>query len=166
MTDKAGSDNTRQFVIRSIYMKDLSFESPNTPLLFREEWKPEITLHFDIKPQQLSPDTHEIILVVRVTAKLKDKVAYIVEIQQAGIFSVQGFPEQELNPLFYVYCPSVLYPYARQGIADLVIKGGFPHLTLQHVQFDQVYAQKLQEQKAAQQKQAEENSDADAMTKH
>lgn len=137
----------RQFMLRSIYIKDLSFESPNTPAIFREEWKPETSLHLDIKLNQLAEDTHEVALTVTVTAKVGDKTAYIAEVVQAGIVSIKGFEQQELGPLFYVYCPSMLFPYARQAITDLVTKGGFPHLVLQHVNFDSIYAQKMAEQK-------------------
>jgi preprotein translocase subunit SecB len=139
----------RQFMLRSIYVKDLSFESPNVPSIFREEWKPETSLHLDIKLDKLTEDTHEVVLTVTVTSKLGDKTAYLVEVVQAGIVSISGFEQQELGPLFYVYCPSILFPYARQAVSDLVAKGGFPHLVLQHVNFDSIYAQKLAEQAGA-----------------
>jgi preprotein translocase subunit SecB len=146
--DQGGSEQTgqeRQFVLRNVYVKDLSFESPNTPELFREEWRPESSLHLDIKVNQLLEDTHEVVLTVTVTAKIGDKTAYLIEVQQAGIVSIDGFEQQELGPLFYIYCPSMLFPYARQAVTDLVAKGGFPHLILQHVNFDAIYAQKLAE---------------------
>jgi preprotein translocase subunit SecB len=136
----------RQFMLRSIYVKDLSFESPNAPSIFREEWKPETSLHLDIKLEKLAEDTHEIVLTVTVTAKTGEQTAYLAEVVQAGIVSIHGFEQQELGPLFYVYCPSILFPYARQAVTDLVAKGGFPHLVLQHVNFDSIYAQKLAEQ--------------------
>lgn len=135
----------RQFTLRSIYVKDLSFESPNAPDIFRGEWKPETSLRLDIKVQPLADNTHEIVLTVTVSAKVADKTAYLIEIQQAGIVTTAGFPEQEQGPLFYVYCPSLLFPYARQAVTDLVAKGGFPHLVLQHVSFDAIYAQRLAE---------------------
>lgn len=142
--DQASAE--RQFMLRTVYVKDLSFESPNAPAVFREQWKPDTGLHLDIKVEQLAEDTHEVVLTVTVTSKLGDKTAYLVEVQQAGIISIKGFEAQELGPLFYVYCPSILFPYARQAVTDLVAKGGFPHLVLQHVSFDGIYAQKLAEQ--------------------
>ena len=145
-----GTDgNERQFMLRTIFVKDVSFESPNAPAVFRDEWKPEIGLALDIKTQQLGPETQEVTLTLTVTAKLGDKTAYLVEVQQAGIVSIKGFPPAELGPLFYVYCPSILFPYARQTVTDLVAKGGFPPLVLQHINFDAVYAQRLAEQQAA-----------------
>ena len=143
----AATDNAeRQFALRSVYVKDLSFESPNAPEIFRGEWKPETSLHLDIKVNPLAEDTNEIVLTVTVTAKVGETTAYLIEIQQAGIVSAKGFDQQELGPLFYVYCPSILFPYARQAVTDLVAKGGFPHLILQHINFDSIYAQKLAEQ--------------------
>jgi preprotein translocase subunit SecB len=135
----------RQFALRNIYLKDLSFESPNTPSIFQGEWKPETSLHLDIKVNQLDAQAHEIVLTVTVTAKAGEKTAYLAEVQQAGIVAAQGFEQQDYGPLFYVYCPSILFPYARQAVTDLVAKGGFPQLVLQHINFDAIYAQKLAE---------------------
>jgi preprotein translocase subunit SecB len=135
----------RQFALRTIYLKDLSFESPNAPSIFQGEWKPETSLHLDIKVNQLDTQAHEIVLTVTVTAKAGEKTAYLAEVQQAGIVTAQGFEQQEYGPLFYVYCPSILFPYARQAVTDVVAKGGFPQLVLQHINFDAIYAQKLAE---------------------
>ena len=138
----------RQFALRTVYLKDLSFESPNAPAVFTGEWKPETALHLDIKVNPVEADTHEVVLTVTVTAKAADKTAYLVEVQQAGIVSARGFEQPEYGPLFYVYCPSILFPYARQAVTDVVAKGGFPQLVLQHINFDAIYAQKLAEQQA------------------
>lgn len=135
----------RQFLVRTIYTKDLSFESPNAPEIFRDEWKPDSTLQFDIKLQQLAEHTHEVVLTLTTSAKIGEKTAFLIEVQQAGIVTIGGFTEAELGQLFYVYCPSILFPYARQTVTDLVAKGGFPPLVLQHVAFDQIYAQKMNE---------------------
>jgi preprotein translocase subunit SecB len=135
----------RQFALRTVYLKDLSFESPNAPSVFTGEWKPETSLHLDIKVNQLEGPTHEIVLTVTITAKAGDKTAYLVEVQQAGVVTAHGFEQPEYGPLFYVYCPSILFPYARQAVTDVVAKGGFPQLVLQHINFDAIYAQKLAE---------------------
>ncbi|MEA3638366.1 MAG: protein-export chaperone SecB [Lamprobacter sp.] len=148
MAENQQQQGERQFALRSIYIKDLSYEAPNAPEIFRQEWKPETSLHLDIKLTSLSEDTHEIMLRVTVTTKVGEQTAYLIEVQQAGIISVAGFAQEELGPLFYVYCPSLLFPYARQAVSDLVVKGGFPHLVLQHVSFDAIYAQKQAEQAA------------------
>jgi preprotein translocase subunit SecB len=146
MAENQQPPGDRQFALRSIYVKDLSFEAPNSPTIFRQEWKPETSLHLDIKLSALSEDTHEVVLTVTVTTKVGEQTAYLIEIQQAGIVTVSGFAQEELGPLFYIYCPSLLFPYARQAVSDLVFKGGFPHLVLQHVSFDAIYAQKQAEQ--------------------
>jgi preprotein translocase subunit SecB len=149
MAEDQKPTDDRQFAIRNVYVKDLSFEAPNTPEIFRQEWKPEVSLNFDIKRTGLDENTHEIVLTVTVTAKVGDQTAYLIEIQQAGIITALGFPQEELGPLFYVYCPSLLFPYARQAAADLVFKGGFPPLVLQHIGFDAIYAQKQAERAGA-----------------
>lgn len=149
MAENQTQEQAPQVLIRTIYTKDLSYEAPNAPAIFREEWKPEVALGFDIKINPLAEDTFEVVLTLTVTVTLAEKTAYLVELQQACILSVKGFQQQELAPLFYVYAPSLLFPYARQTITDLVSRGGFPQLILQHIHFDQVYAQKLAEQQQA-----------------
>ncbi|MBK1647488.1 protein-export chaperone SecB [Rhabdochromatium marinum] len=156
--------DAHQVLLRTIYTKDLSYEAPNAPEIFREDWKPEVALQFDIKVNPLADDTFEIVLTLTVTVKVGDKTAYLVEVHQAGILSIKGFQQHELPPLFYVYAPSVLFPYARQTVTDLVAKGGFPHLVLQHIHFDQVYAQKIAEQQAAES--GPSATDADASKPH
>jgi preprotein translocase subunit SecB len=147
---QAGAESAeRHFALRSVYVKDLSFESPNAPEIFRGEWKPETSLHLDIKVNPLGEDTSEVVLTVTVTANVADKTAYLIEVQQAGVISASGFGAEEQGPLFYVYCPSILFPYARQAVSDLVTKGGFPSLVLQHINFDSIYAQKLAEREQA-----------------
>ena len=149
MAENQPQAEDHQVLLRTIYTKDLSYEAPNAPEIFREEWKPEVALQFDIKVNPLVENTFEVVLTLTITVKTGEKTAYLVELQQAGILSVKGFQEQELAPLFYVYAPSVLFPYARQTVTDLVVKGGFPQLVLQHIHFDQVYAQKVAEQQKA-----------------
>ncbi len=131
----------RQFAVQRIYTKDLSYESPNAPDIFRGEWKPKHELNINTKINQLDANIYEVILSVTVSAQVEEKTAFIVEVQQAGIFSISGFPEQELAPMLGAYCPTLLFPYAREVITDLVVKGSFPQLVLQHVNFDALFAQ-------------------------
>jgi preprotein translocase subunit SecB len=135
----------RQFVVHRIYTKDLSFESPNSPDIFRREWQPEHELNLNTKVNKLADDAFEVVLSVTVTIKIGDKTAIIVEVHQAGLFGVQGFPEQELGPLLGAYCPNLLFPYAREAVTDLVTKGSFPQLVLQPVNFDALFAQHQQQ---------------------
>ncbi len=135
----------KQFVVHRIYTKDLSYESPNTPDVFRETWKPKHELNLNTKVNKPAEDTFEVVLSVTLTTKLGDKTAYIVEIQQAGLFGIKGFPEQEIGQLLGAYCPNLLFPYAREVVSDLVTKGSFPQLLLQPVNFDAAYAQHRQQ---------------------
>ncbi|NEX18755.1 protein-export chaperone SecB [Thiorhodococcus mannitoliphagus] len=138
------NSNQRQFSVQRVYTKDVSFESPNAPDVFRGEWKPTHELNLNTKINKLDDNVYEVVLNVTVSAKIEDKTAFIVEVQQAGIFTTAGFSEQELGPLLGAYCPNLLFPYAREVVSDLVIKGSFPQLVLQHVNFDALFAQHQQ----------------------
>ncbi len=144
------------FTIQKIYTKDISFETPNSPNIFREEWKPELDLQLSNTYNKLDEDTHEITLSVTVTAKVEDKVAFLVEVQQAGVFTLKGYSSNEMGPLVGSYCPNTLFPFAREVISDIVLKGGFPQLVLAPVNFDALYAQQVEQ---AQQAAATEKSD-------
>jgi len=147
--NQAPNQDTREFALQRIYIKDVSFETPNSPTIFTEEWKPESNLNLNSGVNKLADDTYEVILTVTVTTKVGDKTAFLVEVQQAGIFHIKGFPESEMGPMMNAYCPNVLFPYAREVVSDLVSKGSFPQLLLTPVNFDALYAQHLQEQQAA-----------------
>ena len=126
--DNAAAQQEQQprFIIQKIYTKDVSFETPNSPAVFREDWKPQLDLQLGNEYTQIDEDNHEIVLVVTVTAKVNDKVAFICEVKQAGIFSLIGYSKEEMGPLIGSYCPNTVFPFAREVVSDLVIKGGFP----------------------------------------
>ena len=147
MAEETQQDN-RQFALQRIYLKDVSFETPMGTEAFQVEWKPQIALNLNNAAKDLGNDFHEVVLTVTVTAKLGDKTAFLAEVHQAGIFLVQNFPQEELAPMFAVYCPNVLFPYAREAVSDLVTKGSFPQLVLQPVNFEALYAQQLQQQQS------------------
>jgi len=138
-----------QFMIQKIYTKDISFETPNSPEIFREEWKPELDLQLTNEYKQLDDNNHEITLVATVTAKIGDKTAFLVEVKQSGIFSLIGYTQEEMGPLVGSYCPSTLFPYAREVVSDIVLKGGFPQLVLAPVNFDALYMNQIEQAKAA-----------------
>jgi len=144
--NEATNQDAREFALQRIYIKDVSFETPNSPTIFTEEWKPESNLNLNSGVNKLADDTYEVILTVTVTTKVGDKTAFLVEVQQAGIFHVKGFPESELGPMMNAYCPNVLFPFAREVVSDLVSKGSFPQLLLTPVNFEALYNQHLQEQ--------------------
>lgn len=141
MTDQ----DQRQFTIQRIYLKDVSFEVPNAPAIFREEWQPESNLTLNTTASGLDKDTAEVILVLTLTVKIKERTAYVVEVQQAGIFTLAGFPDQERALMLGAYCPNVLFAYAREVITDLVAKGSFPQMVLQPVNFEALFFQHQQE---------------------
>lgn len=135
------------FTIQRIYVKDSSFEAPHAPEIFREEWKPEVNVDLQTKTNRLEETIYEVTLHLTVTVKMGEKVAFLVEVHQAGIFTIKGFPQEQLAHALGSLCPNILYPYARETISDIVIRGGFPQLLLAPVNFDALYLQHLEQQK-------------------
>ena len=148
MTD---NNPQRQFSIQRIYTKDVSFETPNTPEIFMQEWKPQINVNLNNAVKDLGEGNIEVSLTTTVTATLGDKTAFLAEVTQAGIFLARGIPEEEMGPLLGIYCPNVLFPYVREVISDLITRGSFPQFLLAPVNFEALYAQQMQ-QKAEGQK--------------
>lgn len=140
------ADENKQFAIQKLYVKDVSFESPNAPHIFTEKWEPKVDFQLNSSAHPLQEHLYEVGLTVTITVKLEEKTAYLIEVCQAGIFALVGFGEEELGPMLGIFCLNVLYPYAREAVSDLVVKGGFPPLLLAPVNFDALYAQHLQQQ--------------------
>ncbi len=146
----------KRLTIGKIYLKDFSFESPQAPGVFTmDEWKPKTDLNLRSSHTALENDHHEIVLTVTVEAKEDDKTLFLVELQQAGIFEIAGYGEEEQKAIVGSFCPNILFPYARESIASLIQKGGFPEFVLQPINFDALYMQ-AQQQAAAQQAEAAE----------
>ena len=131
--------------IQKIYNKDISFEAPNAPHIFNEKGQPEIKLNMNQKVNKLDDNTFEVALTGTVTCTVNEKTTYLVEVCTAGVFSMHDFTEQALHQTLGVYCPNVLFPYVRQQVSDLVLAGGFQPLLLQPVNFEQMYAQQMQQ---------------------
>ncbi|HDP89842.1 MAG TPA: protein-export chaperone SecB [Thioalkalivibrio sp.] len=149
----AGSEQAPAFGLQKIYLKDVSFESPNAPAVYLAEWKPEHQVQLTTEVRPLEDDNHEVVLNITVTVKNGETTAYLVEIKQAGIFLVRNYSDEQKGPLLGSLAPATLFPYAREAIANLVQKGGFPELVLQPINFDALFAQhvkRAQEQAAAQ----------------
>ena len=134
-----------QFQLQKLYVKDVSFELPNAPQVFQEDGQVEIKMNLAQRVEDLAENVQEVVLTVTVTASLGEKTAYLAEVQQAGIFAIAGLNEQAKHAALNTLCPHTLFPYARRLITDLVADGGFPPLVLQPINFDQIYAQRLQE---------------------
>lgn len=146
MADK-NQNPEMNFVIQRIYVKDASFEAPHAPQIFKEEWKPEVNVDLQTKTQSLEEGIYEVVLHLTVTVKMGDKTAFLVEAHQGGIFTIKGFPQDQINQALGAMCPTILYPYARETISSLVTGGGFPQLLLAPVNFDALYlAHQKQEQ--------------------
>ena len=137
----------QQFVTQRIYTKDVSFESPVTPNVFRQEWKPAVNVDLNTKSSRVDEEgNHEVVLTLTITAKLEEQTAFLVEVQQAGIFFVAGIEGDALRQLLSTVAPTILFPYAREAIDSLVVKGGFPALMIAPVNFDALFRQALAQQ--------------------
>lgn len=143
-----------QFHIQKLYTKDVSFELPNAPQVFQQEGQADVKMSLAQRVENLGENLHEVVLTVTVTATVGDKTAYLAEVAQAGIFLVSGFNEQATHAVMNTLCPGTLFPYARQTISGLIADGGFPPLVLQPVNFDQLYAQRMQQMVNEQQQSA------------
>lgn len=140
----------KRLSITKIYLKDSSFESPQSPAIFRRgEWKPQTNLNLRSAHHVVEGDHHEIVLTLTIEAKEEDKTCFLIELQQAGLFEIAGYEGDELEAIVGSFCPNILFPYARESIASLVQKGGFPEFVLQPINFDALYMQSKQQQMAA-----------------
>jgi len=142
-------NDEKHFAIQKIYTKDISFETPNAPQIFTQKWEPSLDFNLGTHVAPLDNAMYEVSLTITVTVKIADNTAYLVEVNQAGIFSVAGFSDQEISPMLGSFCPNILFPYAREVVSDLVNKGGFPQLILAPVNFDALYLQHLQQAQQA-----------------
>ena len=140
------SQQPATFQIEKIYVKDLSLEIPHAPQVFTEQVQPQIDVHIESGESRFREDYYEVTLSVTVTARVGERTIFLAEAVQGGIFALRNVPEAELGPLLGIACPTVLFPYARETISDLVIRGGFPPLLLSPISFEQLYLQRLQQQ--------------------
>lgn len=150
MSEQVG-DNQAQFALQRIYIKDLSFESPKAPGIFRDQWKPKVNLELNSSTAEIGEDLYEIVLSLTVTARNEEDVTlYLAEVQQAGIFMVKGISGDTLDQTLGAFCPNVLFPYARETVDSLITKGSFPPVMLAPVNFDAVWQRTKQEREAQQ----------------
>jgi preprotein translocase subunit SecB len=139
----------QKFALQRIYVKDVSFESPASPMIFTKAWKPKIQVDLNTRSGAVADNSYEVILTVTITAKLEnDETAFLVEIHQAGLFLAEGIEGDQLRQLLGIAAPNMLFPYLREAVDGLVVKGGFPALSLQPVNFEALYRQ-AEEQAAA-----------------
>ncbi|OYV26950.1 MAG: protein-export chaperone SecB [Halothiobacillus sp. 20-54-6] len=144
---RAENATEQQFLIQKIYLKDVSFESPQAPDIFvASEWSPEVNVQVANNARKLGEGVFETALTITATASVNNETVYLAEVQYAGIFTIAGFDDASAQQILGAYCPNLLQPYIRETVSDLVMKGGFPQLILQPINFDQLYAQHLLEQ--------------------
>jgi preprotein translocase subunit SecB len=145
------------FQIQRVYLKDASLEQPNSPQIFLDQESPNMEVAVDVGAEALADGIFESTVTITVTAKIKDKVAFLVECKQAGIFEARNIPAEQLDPLLGIGCPNIVYPYLRANIADLITRAGFPPVHLSEINFEAFYQQRLQSV-AEQQQEAQQGS--------
>lgn len=140
----------KQLAIQKIYIRDFSFESPHTPQVFqKKDWAPKTDLNLRSSHTSGPDDSHEVVLTIAVEAKEEDQTLFLVELHQAGVFHIAGYTDEEFKTLIGSFCPNILFPYAREAIASIISKGGFPEFVLQPINFDALYAQGLAQAQAS-----------------
>jgi preprotein translocase subunit SecB len=148
-TPAAGSAPQPEFILQLVYLKDCSFEAPAGPRFDPKDWNPQIALDLNTNNEPLGDDAREIVLTVSVTAKIGDKTAFVAEVKQAGAFVIRGLSDEDARRGIASVGPSMLFPYARSMVTQLVSQGGFPQLLLPPVNFDALYARSLAEAQSA-----------------
>ena len=137
-------EQQQQFAMQRIYTKDLSFESPSTPGIFKTQWQPQVNVDLNTKSDKIDEEGNfEVVLTVTITAKAEDQTAFLIEVQQAGIFFIKGFEGENLRRLLGTAAPNILFPYARETIDTVCVKGAFPAVMLAPVNFEALYQQAL-----------------------
>ena len=140
----------QQFLVQRLYVKDISFEAPMGAKIFTKQWQPKVNVDLNTKNSAVNDDMYEVVLTITLTAKLEDETAFLVEVQQAGLFVVKGIEGEPLRRALGIMAPNILFPYLRESVDGLVIKGGFPPVGLQPVNFEALYMQAVQQaQKSA-----------------
>lgn len=146
--NNVAAEQQLQFAIQRIYVKDISFEAPNSPAIFRKEWTPEVKLDLDTRSEKLDDASFEVVLSLTVTTTIGTETAFLCEVQQAGIFTLPELPDAQMAHMIAAFCPNILFPYAREAISNLVNRGTFPQLNLSPVNFDALFAQYVQQRQA------------------
>lgn len=134
-----------QFLIQKVYVKDLSFETPNSPQIFQKQWQPVVNMDLASSATALNDSNFEVVLSITVTVTIETQTVYLVEVQQAGIFHIVDLPQEVVGRMLATMCPNILFPFARETVSDLVTRGGFPQFLLAPVNFDALYLQQQQQ---------------------
>ena len=135
----------RQFALQRIYLKDVSFESPASPLVFTQPWQPQARIEVGTQATRLPDDHYEVVITLTLTAEQNNQTVFLIEIQQAGLFWIVGIDEGALPQVLHVTCPTMLFPYLREAVDNLSLKGGFPPVLLAPIDFGALYQNSLQQ---------------------
>jgi len=138
-----GPETAPAFAIEKIYVKDLSLENPGAPKSFLTQQAPQIEIGLRTRGEKVDEGIYETVLTVTVTAKSGDATLFLVEASQAGIFTIRGVPADQLQPVLAIHCPTVLFPYLRETVADAIARAGFPPVHLAPINFEALYQQQL-----------------------
>lgn len=144
----AASTDQPQLILQQIYLKDCSYEAPNGPRIPAAEWNPKFALNLNTSSSEVAPELREVVLTVTVEAKVGEKVAYLVELKQAGLFLVRNCAPDDLKKIIGSVCPGVLFPYARAACSELITQGGFPQFLLPPVNFESLFERSMAQQAA------------------
>ena len=148
--DAAANGQGPAVALQTVYIKDLSFEAPKGPFMAAQAQDPKISLNLSTMSSTVGQDAHEVVLAVTLEAKNGDVAVYLAEVKQAGVFVVRGFGVEETRRILGSFAPNILFPYIRQTVSDVVVKGGFPPFLLPHVNFDALFERSMQERAARQ----------------
>ncbi|MFT3928854.1 MAG: protein-export chaperone SecB [Spongiibacteraceae bacterium] len=143
--NQAAAAQEQQFALQRIYMKDCSFEAPLGAKAFTKQWQPQVSVDLNTAAERVEGDNFEVVLTITITAKLGEETAFLIEIHQAGIFHIKGLDGEQLRRVLMIVCPNILFPYAREAVDSLAIRGSFPPMSLQPVNFEAVYLQSQQQ---------------------
>ena len=149
----ADQANAPVFQIQRIYLKDMSLEQPNSPAILTSQEQPALDIQLAVGIEQVAEGITEVTVTATVTTKIQDKVVFLVEAKQAGIFEIRHLPEDQMGPVMGIACPQIVYPYLRGNVADLIQRAGFPPVHLAEINFQAMYEQQLQQAAAASTKQ-------------
>lgn len=142
-TTQTEQNNGSMFSIQRIYLKDCSFETPHTPEVFQLNWQPNVDFELHINHQKLNDEVYEVVVAGTAVATIEGKTAFLAEVKQAGIFTLRNIPEDQIPLLLNIVCPNIIFPYFREAISNLTVRGSFPQLTLEPINFEALYQQRL-----------------------
>ena len=149
MTGAAQGNTQPIFNMDKIYVKDLSLEVPNSPKIFLERDNPQIDIQLHTQAGSVEEGLFEVVVMATVTARIGEKIMFLIEVKQAGIFQIRHVPTDELEPILAVMCPNILFPYLREVVSDVAVRGGFAPVLLNPINFDALYQQQRQQQSQA-----------------